>query len=155
MTIPPWLIQLGSLAGLFTLAYTLADRLLTGRPGAYIQKLEHGRGVRCINNSAQDILIKKISTWPNWVHAALHQTLLGIIGAAAKQTFSAIIKPGADREFFIVFSRGELLDEATTLEDPFVVMMFWRKARAMWMPQFPVLIFSSAKSMRRLDRAKS
>jgi hypothetical protein len=32
MTIPNWLVQLGSLAGLFTFCFTFIDRLLSGRP---------------------------------------------------------------------------------------------------------------------------
>jgi hypothetical protein len=38
MTIPNWLVQLGSLAGLFTFCFTFIDRLLSGRPFPTIRK---------------------------------------------------------------------------------------------------------------------
>lgn len=77
------------------------------------------------------------------------------MGAAAKEHFTAVIKPEADRNFFLVIARGELLVEEAKTLNPFVVSISWRKTRAMWLPQFPVLIFSSAKTIRLIDAAKN
>jgi hypothetical protein len=61
MTIPTWLLQFGSIAGLVTLCFTVWDRLLSGRPSVFIRPAgPNGRDVYIQNLSRHDVLITKI-----------------------------------------------------------------------------------------------
>lgn len=37
---------------------------------------------------------------------------------------------------------------------PFAIWLSWRRAQSAWMPQIPKLVFSSAKTLRRLNEIK-
>jgi hypothetical protein len=63
--IQTWLVQIGSMAGLFRFAFTVFDRLLAGRPIISLSRSEYGkRNVRCSNPSMSEILIRSIGTFP-------------------------------------------------------------------------------------------
>jgi hypothetical protein len=154
MTIPNWLVQLGSLAGLFTFCFTFIDRLLSGRPFPTIRKTGWSmRDVHLKNLSSGDVWVRKISTFPSWCRVARDSSVDGIARAAAGQSFAVVLRPEAEIGFPIVFRRGELADKDNTEWAPFVVCVSWRKSSWAWLPQFPLLIFSSAAFMRRLNDA--
>jgi hypothetical protein len=81
MTLPNWLLQLGSLAGLLTLLFTIIDRLFTGRPMMFIRPAGYNtRDFICFNPSKFDILVKKIKTYPRFVGIAEGQSPSQIAG---------------------------------------------------------------------------
>jgi hypothetical protein len=77
--IPTWLVQIGSMAGLFTFVFTVFDRLLAGRPIISLSRSEYGkRNVRCSNPSKSEILIRSIGTFPRHAHVARDDSTKGI-----------------------------------------------------------------------------
>jgi len=82
-------------------------------------------------------------------------TALNAIAAASiGDGFVAILKADQEREFPLVFNRGELLDEDCKDVAPFVMIVSWRRNSSYWLPQIPKVIFSSARAMRALKSAK-
>jgi hypothetical protein len=73
---------------------------------------------------------------------------------ARRQSFVAILSAEDERQFPLVFKRGELVGDDTKEKFPFLIVVSWRKSRSMWLPQLPVVIFTSARAMRLLKAAK-
>ena len=150
--IPTWLIQLGSMAGLFTFGFTFFDRLLAGRPIISLAPSEfRNRKVRCSNNSTSEILIRSIRAFPRHAQVAKNDSVHGIVTAAAKNSFRAVCAPGTDTDFPIVFLDGKLMDTDSSVRAPFIIIASWRKTRSVWLPQLPALMFTSAKTIRTLE----
>ena len=51
-------------------------------------------------------------------------------------------------------SKGDFLDDRRKDWKPFVLIVQWRKTRTLWLWQFPILIFCSARSLRLLASAR-
>jgi hypothetical protein len=152
--IPAWLIQFGSLAGLAAFCVTVWDRLLSARPPVWISPGDYGRQVHCKNISTYDVTIKKISCYPSTVNVAFSTSLNAIAAASIGDHFISILKADEEREFPLIFRRGELLDDDCKELAPFVMIVSWRRNSSYWLPQIPKIIFSSAKAMRSLKSAK-
>jgi hypothetical protein len=152
--IPTWLVQLGSITGLLAFTVTIWDRLLSARPLIWISPGDYGRQVHCKNISSSDIAIRKISNYPPSISVASSKELNAIVRASAGQGFIAILKADQEREFPLIFRRGELLDEDCEDLAPFMMIVSWRRNSSYWLPQIPKVIFSSAKAMRALKSAK-
>jgi hypothetical protein len=152
--IPTWLIQLGSITGLLAFCVTIWDRLLSARPLIWISPGDYGRQVHFKNLATCDITISAISCYPSSIGVASSQSLNATVRASAGQGFMAILKAAQEREFPLIFRRGELLDEDCKDIAPFVMIVSWRRNSSYWLPQIPKVIFSSAKAMRELKSAK-
>jgi hypothetical protein len=150
--IPTWLVQLGSMAGLFTFGFTVFDRLFEGRPIVSLGKSDYGkRNVRCSNTSASEIFIKSVGTFPRYARVAKDDSPKGIMGAALKSHFQAICPPASKSDFPVVFLDGRLMNPDSSRWAPFIIMVFWRKTRSVWLPQIPAMMFTSARTIRRLE----
>jgi hypothetical protein len=150
--IPIWLVQLGSMAGLLTFGFTLFDRLLAGRPTVSLAPSEYGkRNVRCSNLSAAEILIRSIKTFPRHAQAAKDDSVGGIARAVIKRSFQSVCAPGTEKDFPLVFLDGRLMDDELNIRAPFIVIVSWRKTRSVWLPQVPAVMFTSAKTIRKLN----
>jgi hypothetical protein len=146
---------IGTITGTFALAFSLLDRFAFGRPVTSIRRSEkHGRDLCCINASNYDLLITKMWARPRWVSVIYGTSLDAHIDAAMEEQFPISIAPGEERRLPIIIRKGELLDEDRTDLVPFIIIVNWRKTRSVWLPQIPVFIFSSARSLRRLQDAK-
>ncbi len=152
--IPTWLVQLGSLAGLLAFCVTVWDRLLSSRPLVWISPGDYGRQVHCKNIATYDITISTIRCFPSNIGVASSTSLNAVIRASAGQGFMAVLKADQEREFPLIFRRGELLDDDCVEVAPFVVIVSWRRNSSYWLPQIPKVVFSSAKAMRALKLAK-
>jgi hypothetical protein len=155
MNLPAWLIQFGSITGLLTFCFTIWDRLLSGRPPVFIRRADYvGRAVCIQNLSRHDVLITKIRCSRAGVGVARDDSLDGIFEGGQGQSFVAILNAETERQFPLVFIRGELVDGEARDIFPFAIIVSWRKSRSMWLPQLPVIIFTSARAMRLLKAAK-
>jgi hypothetical protein len=155
MTIPDWLLKMGSLAGLFTFCFTIWDRLLKGRPSVWIRKTGYRtREIHCSNISIDDLIILNIRCIPGFAAAAEGDSYENIARATLQLPFAAVLKAGDDRDFPLVFLKGGLLDDECRESAPFVLLISGRKVRSTWLPQIPVFIVTSAKAMRLLETAK-
>ena|ERR1700682_3658255 len=154
MTIPDWLFKVGSLAGLMTFCLAIVDRLFSARPLVWISPGDYGRQVHCKNISHSDITISKVRCYPASINVASADGLNAIVRASAGQGFIAVLKADQEREFPLIFRRGELLDDDCKEVAPFVMIVSWRRNSSYWLPQIPKAIFSSAEAMRALKSAK-
>jgi hypothetical protein len=152
--IPTWLVQLGSLTGLLAFCVTVWDRLLSSRPLVWISPGDYGRQVHCKNIATYDITISTIRCFPSNIGVASSSSLNAVVRASAGQGFMAVLKADQEREFPLIFRRGELLDDDCVEVAPFVVIVSWRRNSSYWLPQIPKVIFSSAKAARALKLAK-
>jgi hypothetical protein len=152
--IPAWLVQLGSLTGLLAFCVTIWDRLLTARPLIWISPGDYGRIVHCKNIATCDITIRTFRFYPSNIVVASDTWLRDVIRASAGQGFRAILKVDQEREFPLIFRRGELLEVNCKEIAPFVMIVSWRRNSSYWLPQIPKVIFSSARAMRALKSAK-
>ena len=109
--IPTWLVQLGSLAGLLAFCVTIWDRMLASRPLVWISQGDYGRQVHCKNIATYDITIRTIRCRPSNISLASSTSLNAVVRAGAGQGFMAILKADQEREFPLIFRRGELLDD--------------------------------------------
>jgi hypothetical protein len=150
--IPAWPLQLGSLAGLLAFCVTVWDRMLSSRPLVWISPGDYGRQAHCKNIATCDITIRKIRCIPSSVGVVSSTSLNAI--ASVGQGFLAILKEDQEREFPLIFRRGELLDDESRDIAPFLLIVFWRRNSSFWLPQLPKVMFSSAKAMRALKSAK-
>ena len=122
--IPTWLVQIGSMAGLFTFAFWVLDRRLAGRTIISLSGSEHGkRHARCSNPSVSEILIRFIGTFPRHAHAARDDSTEGIIRTAMKGCFQVVWPPESDMDFPIVFLDGQLMDSESTVWAPFIIVV--------------------------------
>ena len=153
--IPTWLIQLGSLAGLLAFCVTIWDRMLSSRPLAWISPGDYGRQVHCKNIANFDVTIRTIKCYPSGVSVASSTSLNAIVRASVGQGFIAILKADQEREFPLIFKRGELTDDDSKKLAPFVLIISWRRNSSYWLPQIPKILVSSARAMRELKSAKS
>lgn len=151
---PSWLLQLGSLAGLLAFCVTVWDRLLSSRPLVWISPGDYGRQVHCKNVATCDVTIRKIRCLPSNVGVASSPSLNDIGSASIGQSFVAVLKEDQEREFPLIFRRGELLEDECKEVAPFLLIVSWRRNSSFWLPQIPKIIFSSAKAMRVLKSAK-
>jgi hypothetical protein len=143
--------QFGALVGLATGIFILIARLLLGRPVVTITPSTHARDLRFQNLSKHAIVLLSIHCWPRWVWIARDDTPEGIAAAAVHQPFSIVLQPWEILNFPIVIQRGGLLDpKKSKAWGPFVIWVRWRKTSSVWLPQAPKIIFSSARTLRRL-----
>ena len=152
--IPTWLVQFGSLAGLLAFCVTIWDRLFSARPLIWISPGDYGRQVHCKNIATCDITISAIRCYPTHIGVASSSSMNAVVRASAGQSFIAILKADQEREFPLIFRRGELLEEDCTALAPFVMIVSWRRNSSHWLPQIPKVILSSARTMRTLKSAK-
>jgi hypothetical protein len=149
--------QIGAFVGLVTGIFTVFDRLIVGRPLTTIStedpKGYRARNLRFENVSKHDLLIRRIRSWPAWLSVAPDDSVRGIITGVMRGSFGAILPPGETRHFPITVKKGELVDKDSNAWAPFVIVVSWRKSRSVWLPQVPVVIFSSARTLRRLSAA--
>jgi hypothetical protein len=149
------LSEIGGYAGLVALVLAIFDRLVLGRPRCDLRRSKTGnkgsRDLSCINLSKYEVVVWRVRTYPKWVQVWSDDSER----AAAKGVhFYAIVEPQALRNFPLVLSKGELLNSDNSAWAPFIVWVSWRKMRSTWLPQFPVIIISSAKALRRIAEAK-
>ena len=43
------------------------------------------------------------------------------------------------------------MDSESNVVAPFVVIVVWRKTQSVWLPQVPAVMFTSAKTIRKLN----
>ena len=152
--VPTWLVQLGSLTGFLAFCITVWDRMLSARPLVWISPGDYGRKVHCKNISTLDITISRIRCYPSGINVASGTTPNAIGFASIGAGFIAILKADQEREFPLMFKRGELLDDDCEEVAPFVMIVSWRRNSSYWLPQIPKVIISSARAMRTLKSAK-
>jgi hypothetical protein len=151
---PMTLTEIGSWVGLATGIFTVIDRFFIGRLTASIGKAGFDRrDLECFNTSRNDVIITRVRTSTRRILIAPDHSVRGIIEGAAQVRFTKILKKDQQVDFPII-ARDGVLEKDSKVVLPFVIIISWRKTRSMWLPQFPVFIFSSAKALRRLDQAK-
>jgi len=144
----------GSLTGFLAFCVAIWDRMFSGRPLVWISPGD-GRNVHCKNISTWDITITRIRCRPSGINVASGTTLNAIAAASVGDGFIAILKADQEREFPLVFNRGELLDEDCKDVAPFVMIVSWRRNSSYWLPQIPKVIVSKSNWGAKISEVKA
>jgi hypothetical protein len=101
------------------------------------------------NAGKADIAIRKIAVRPPIYGTAKGNSSEEIYHAAIGERFRSLIAPGGTAELqLIAIHQGEHYHEEKDHRVCFIV--HWRKTTSFWLPQFPVFVFTSTKTMREL-----
>ena len=137
------LTEIGATVGFLTGVYILFDRFMKGWPIAYL--VASGPvsnailSLRIKNVGQQDLVLKRLLSFPRFYEIAKDDNPLGIIEAHLK-SFIAVLPPGQEIDFPVpVFA--STLGEAS--RGPCVFVISWRRATNTWLPQIPVCLFTS------------
>jgi hypothetical protein len=101
-----------------------------------------------------DIIVTRVRVTSKHVSVAAGDHHRQIIEGVLNVPFTMIIPAAGTGEFPLIVNPGDLLDKDAKRRVPFVVIVSWRKTRSLWFPQLPALLFSSVRSLRRLNEAK-
>ena len=130
---------------------TIWDRLLSSRPLLWISPGDYGRQIHCKNIAASDITIRTIRCYPSaTVGVASDTSLNAVVRTSAGQGFMSVLKSDQEKQFPLIFKRGELLHDDCEELAPFMIVVSWRRNSSYWLPQIPKVLFSSARAMREL-----
>ncbi len=77
--IPLWLTQVGSLAGLATLVFTVVERIFSGRPRLLLSGTVFHRYTTCANRSSEEIYIRSLKTYPGGAQIAKGDSIDNIV----------------------------------------------------------------------------
>jgi hypothetical protein len=124
------------------------DRFLAARPvvSIAVESKSH-RFLRCKNVTKCDIMIKRIRTIPKTVFVARDYSLIAVTDGLIGVPFTAPMPPDATYDFPLIVRRGELLDDNAP-RSRFMIIVSWRSARSIWMPRWPVFIWSSVQTLQ-------
>lgn len=150
--------EIGAIVGFITGVFTVIDRFLVGRPLTTIQKTDYKmRDLKCMNSSKEDIMLTRIRVLSKHVRVAAGDSPGTMAMALLKMPVRGVIVPagGGQAQFPIVVVDGALMDDDARDVAPFAIIVSWRKTSAMWLPQPPNVVFSSVRSLRRLNQAKT
>ena len=100
------------------------------------------------------MLIRRIWSYPRWLHISADDSVEGIARGTIRERFTVLLGSGEVRSFPITVGKSELLDPDSKVLAPFIILVSWRKTQSVWLPQFPRIIFSSARTLRQLRKAK-
>jgi hypothetical protein len=148
--------EIGAFIGSATGLFVLLDRTVLGRPlVSWVRRGSQMRDLQCLNTSKSNIIIRRVRIRPaNRVRVLRDTSVRGAIGSAADEPFNVLIEPGKTGEFPVALQDSSLSDDGAP-RAPFVIVMSWRRTASMWFPQVPVFVFSSARTLRAIDKAKT
>jgi hypothetical protein len=86
------------------------------------------------------------------IGVASDTSLNAVVRASVGEGFMAILKADQEREFPLIFRRGELLEKNCKEISPFVMIVSWRRNSSFWLPQFPKIILSSQERCARSNQ---
>lgn len=145
--------EIGSLVGFCTGVFTLIDRLMLGRPLASITRQGEGRRALQIANLAKsDVIVTSIKVWGDRIYVAKDDSIKGIAGSVIAMPVAAVLEPTNKIRLPIVIGGGDRLHKGGP-RALFLVAIFWRRTRSMWVPQWPVFLLSSVRSLSAIDAA--
>jgi hypothetical protein len=108
-----------------------------------------------VNLSKEDVILTRIRVLSKHVLVSAGESPQQMAEGLLRTPFMTIIPAGGQATFPIVVKDGALMDDDCRDVVPFIIVVSWRKTRAMWLPQPPKFLFSSVRALRRLNRAKT
>jgi hypothetical protein len=143
----------GSIVGLLTGAYAFWDRLLRGRPLAFIAYDDQKRllVLRIKNVSQIDVLIIGFDMKPRHYRVSTGSSVREIADAIVDAPSLSVITPGETKDFQFFESPKRAVEEHPFSRVRFVIR--WRKANATWIRQIPVWVLTSKADLERMVEA--
>jgi hypothetical protein len=144
----------GSIVGLLTGIAYFYDRMVKGRPIASLSIARHGpRKIACVrisNVSNHDVAIIDVTVAPQSVYVLTEdlETKTLLEGAAGQRPYF-MLKPREEKMLVIapLFKDGAVIADTTDMRVKFRIS--WRSGNATWLPQIPVLIWTSTSTIRK------
>jgi hypothetical protein len=149
--------EIGAAVGFLTGVYTLFDRFMRGWPLAYLSASGPATSallhLRVKNMGQQDVLLRRLFSIPRLYQVTKDDSTKAIIEAQMYKTpFTAVLRPGEQMDFPVYVSE---LGRALTPESrgPCAFVLSWRKATCPWLPQIPVCLLTSVRTIEQLKKA--
>lgn len=143
----------GALAAIPTAIFVFFDRIVRGRPLVSLtvkdEPIKESRYLTITNTGKTDIAIRRITVRPPIYGTTKGNSLEEIYHAAIGARLRSLIGPGDTAAVqLIAIHQGQRYHEQS---DHWVcIVVHWRKTSSFWFPQFPVITFTSTKTMREL-----
>lgn len=151
---PEWLREIGSIAGLFSLAIVLVDRFLKDRPTCSISMGDYGPELAVLNSSNVDVSIIGWSVQPSAYGVAKNDQLNAVMRGAARHQFAATVKAGSEERFVLITQSVNGVKQ-TEIHRRGLVLLYWRRNSSMWMPQIPLWATFDVDVIKRLRPSDS
>jgi hypothetical protein len=145
--------SIGSLVGLATGAFVLYDRFVRGRPVVSLmvsnQPLRDARLLAITNPGDTYIVIRHVVVKPKVYGVAKSATARSLARASKGRPFSRQIAPHETVELpFVTLPAGQCADLRCVR-----IAVHWRKTTSLWLPQRPVVFWTSTREFRELGYA--
>jgi hypothetical protein len=144
--------EIGAAVGFLTGIYTLFDRLMKGRPLAYL--VATGPATNALlhlhvrNIGQQDVLLRRLFSIPRRYQVSKDHSC----EAMSEAEFMALLRPGQEMDF-PVFPPLLVRGRSPKSEGSFAIVISWRKVTCTWLPQFPVCVVTSTRTIEQLESA--
>jgi hypothetical protein len=147
----------GSFAGLVSAAFLVWDRLVRGRPLAWVAATKFGAAsyeyVRVVNPGPGGVFIRRVDVHPPIYGLAKDHSARAIAGTLVDGDVDVLLEPGQAHNLVIIDRRNQL--EVPKDAPPQRIYMFihWRKTSSSWLWQFPVPVVTSTYDIQRIAAA--
>ena len=145
----------GSFAGLVSAAFLVWDRLVRGRPLAWVTATKFGAAsyeyVRVVNPGPGGVFIRRVDVHPPIYGLAKDHSARAIAGTLVDGDVDVLLEPGQAHDLVIIDRRNQLEVDAPLQR----VYMFihGRKTSSSWLWQFPVPVVISTHDIQRIAAA--
>jgi hypothetical protein len=150
------LTEIGAAVGFLTGVYTLFDRFMRGRPLAYLMASGSATNailfLRVKNVGRQDVVLRRLFSVPRLYQIAKNDSVKAIAEAEVYDTFAAVLQPGEQMDFPAFPSQAGRAT-APDIRGSCAVVISWRKATCTWLPQIPICLFTSMRTIEQLKAA--
>ena len=153
-----WFWKLGSMAGLFTLAFTVYDRLLASRPKVSWCRIDETIGVSIENIGDEPILIESVLVEPKECAIAFSGDRHDTIGAAARvlnidgiatDAMTILLAANKHKVLHVVSKDG-----LEAIEQNLKITVRWRLCSSQWIPQMPIVLGGDQKFLTSFKSAR-
>jgi hypothetical protein len=144
--------EIGAMVGFATGVFTFWDRLLRGRPVAWLTvTIRTGGtlpdpGIRIKNPGPTDLLIQGVRPHPASIYGVAKNHSIRATMTAVNADVNLLLPPGQEHEFAILDRRSAQKGASQRVR----FSIYWRKTSSTWLPQFPVVIHTSTDDIQRI-----
>jgi hypothetical protein len=151
---------IGSFAGLATLAFTIWDRWVRGRPLAWLTATKRfgilAEYICIINPGRSDLFIREVSVYPRTARVlygvAKDHSEKAVLSTLYSTDVNALLRSG-DEKYLPIIRLPKILD-APPKDAPWVCFVInWRKTSSTWLPQFPAVVMTTTRDIERISAA--
>lgn len=146
----------GGIAGLLTAAFMVWDRWARGRPLAWVTATKFGANpleyIRLKNPGYGDVIVLGVRAYPRVYDVAKDRSVEATItNTGFQRDVRVLLKQNEERDLPIFPNRRKLPEGSASRR--FCFLVFWRKTSSTWLPQAPIMIFTSTGYVEQIAAA--